>query len=93
MRDERTGDGLGHNSGNGSSLFKLTDEEAVTLRRVAFGESDLRSLRRADIVRLLKLRLIAESGGTMLLTNAGRQHFDSLPRSVFAAKPRQRDGR
>ncbi len=89
MRDQSTGG----NPSNGSSLFKLTDEEAVTLRRVAFGESDLRSLRRADIARLLKLRLITESGGTMGLTNVGREHFDSLPRSVFAARPRQRDGR
>ena len=34
-------------------LFKLSADEAITLRRVAFGESEVRSLRRADIDRLL----------------------------------------
>jgi hypothetical protein len=77
---------------NVSHLFVLTDEEAVTLRRVAFGQSDVRSLRGADIDRLLKLRLIAESRNNMVLTISGQEHFDSLPRALFADKPRQRDG-
>ncbi len=77
---------------NISHLFKLTDDEAVTLRRVAFGQSDLRSLRRADIDRLLKLRLIAEGRNSMVLTISGQEHFDSLPRASFADQPRQRDG-
>ena len=75
-----------------SHLFNLTDDEAVTLRRIAFGQSDLRSLRRADIDRLLKLRLIAESRNNIMLTISGQEHFDSLPRASFADKPRQRDG-
>ncbi len=58
-----------------SHLFKLTDEEAVTLRRIAFGQSDLRSLRRADIDRLLKLRLIDEGRTSMMLTISGQEHF------------------
>ena len=72
------------NTANISHLFKLTDEEAITLRRVALGESEIRSLRRADIERLLKLRLIAEGKNGMALTISGKEHFDSLPRAVFA---------
>lgn len=67
---------------------KLTDDEAVTLRRVAFGESDVRSLRRADLERLMRLRLIAASGSNLMLTPSGRRHFDTLPRASFAARPR-----
>ena len=81
------------NTSNVSHLFKLTDDEAVTLRRIAFGESDLRVLRRTDVDRLRKLRLIAEGRGTstMVLTVSGREHFESLPRAVFAGRPRQRE--
>ena len=77
---------------NVSHLFILTDDEAVTLRRIAFGQSDLRSLRRADIDRLLKLRLITEGRNTMVLTTSGKEHFESLPRATFADKPPRRDG-
>jgi hypothetical protein len=71
---------------NVSRLFKLTDDEAITLRRIAFGQSDIRSLRRADVDRLLRLRLIAEEKNSMALTISGKEHFDSLPRSLFAAR-------
>ena len=64
---------------------KLTDEEAVTLRRVAFGQSDVRTLRQADLERLLALRLIA---GGSAGPDLGREHFDSLPRAVFAGRLR-----
>jgi len=40
---------------NVSRLFELADDEAITLRRIAFSESDRRSLRRGDVDRLLKL--------------------------------------
>lgn len=72
-------------------LFVLTDDEAVTLRRVAFGESEVRMLRRADLDRLIKLRLIEPSKGTMRLTASGKEHFDSLPRPVQPDSSRQRD--
>jgi hypothetical protein len=68
--------------------FKLTDEEAITLRRVAFGESEVRSLRRADIARLLELRLIADGRDGLALTTSGRELFESLPRALFAGRPR-----
>jgi hypothetical protein len=51
--------------------FELTDDEAITLRRIAFSESDKRSLRRADVDRLLKLRLIAEVKGNLVLAAHG----------------------
>ncbi|MBS0522998.1 MAG: hypothetical protein JSS04_05110 [Proteobacteria bacterium] len=67
---------------------KLTEEEAVTLRRVAFGQSDVRTLRQADLARLLALRLIAGGRDGLELTRSGRDIFDLLPRAVFAARPR-----
>ena len=67
---------------------KLTADEAVTLRRVAFGESEVRTLRQADLERLLTLRLIVGGRDGLELTRSGRDAFDGLPRAVFAAKPR-----
>lgn len=77
---------------NVSRLFALTDDEAITLRRIAFSESDVRSLRRADVDRLLKLCLVAEAKNNLVLTISRKEHFDSLPRSLLAAKLRQRNG-
>lgn len=67
---------------------KLTEEEAVTLRRVAFGQSDVRTLRQGDLARLLALRLVVDGRDGLELTRLGRDAFDSLPRAVFAARPR-----
>lgn len=67
---------------------KLTEAEAVTLRRVAFGESEARTLRQADLERLLALRLIAASRDGLELTRLGRDTFNALPRALFAARPR-----
>ena len=67
---------------------KLTVDQAVTLRRVAFGESDVRTLRPDDLARLLELRLIATGRDGPELTTSGRTTFDSLPRAVFAGRPR-----
>ena len=77
------------NSGNVPRLFNLTDEEAVTLRRVGFGQSDVRALRRADLDRLLRLRLIEVVKDGMGLTISGKEHLDSLPRVVFPVSSRQ----
>lgn len=78
-------------AGHVSRAGDLTGDEAITLRRVAFGESDVRLLRPADIQRLLDLRLIAVVGDDLALTNAGRIHYDSLPRATFAAKSNRYD--
>ena len=67
---------------------RLTDEEAVTLRRVAFGQSEERTLRQADLARLLALGLITSGRDGPELTRSGRAYFDTLPRAVFAARPR-----
>jgi len=74
----------GENAKQDTSPFTLTEDEEVTLRRVAFGESELRSLRRADIERLLALRLIVACRDGMGLTRYGRTHFESLRRATFA---------
>lgn len=69
-------------------LSKLTDEEAVTLRRVAYGESEARTLRQADLARLTALRLIVRGRDGLELTKSGRAHFESLPRALFASPRR-----
>jgi hypothetical protein len=81
------------NSGNVPHLFNLSDEEAVTLRRVAFGQSEVRTLRRIDLDRLLRLRLIEEVKDGMRLTTSGKEHFESLPRTVFADASRHSNSR
>ena len=70
---------------------KLTVDQAVTLRRVAFGESEARTLRPADLERLTALQLIVNGRDGPELTRSGRDIFDSLPRGVFASKPRRDD--
>jgi hypothetical protein len=70
----------------------LTDDEAVTLRRIAFGQSEIRALRREDIDRLRRLGLVVESRNELSLTASGRELFESLPRSIFASAVRQGNG-
>jgi hypothetical protein len=70
------------------SSSELTEEETVTLRRVAFGQSVERSLRPADLARLRALRLIATGPDGPMLTKSGREIFDSLPRALFAVRLR-----
>lgn len=74
-----------------SHLFQLSEEEGIALRRIAFGESETRSLRREDLTRLLSLRLVRENrNGTLELTTSGREHYEALPRATFAEKPKRR---
>jgi hypothetical protein len=68
--------------------IELTEEQAITLRRIAYGESEARTLRPADLSRLAELRLIARGRHGPELTKAGKEHFDSLPRALFAGKLR-----
>ncbi len=70
---------------------RLTQDEEITLRRVAFGQSEVRALRAADLDRLRKLALIEDGKEGPQLTQAGRAHFDSLPKGVFAGAPRHPD--
>jgi hypothetical protein len=66
----------------------LTPEEEITLRRVAFGQSEVRAMRAPDLAQLRKLRLIEDSKDGPCLTAAGRRIFDTLPKAAA-----QRDSR
>ena len=74
-------------------LFVLSADEEVTLRRVAYGQSEVRMLRAADLDRLRRLRLIegstADRTAIPRLTAAGKDHFDGLPRGVFVGSLKQ----
>lgn len=74
------------------SPTNLSTDEASTLRRVAFGESDIRTLRRSDLDRLRALGLIETVGTGLRLTATGAVLFKGLPRSLFASSPRQHEG-
>jgi hypothetical protein len=58
----------------------LTAEEEVTLRRVAFGQSEERAMRAQDLARLRTLRLIEASKDGPRLTARGKEMFDALPK-------------
>jgi hypothetical protein len=60
---------------------RLTTEEEVTLRRVAYGQSDARDMRRRDLARLRQLLLIEDGKDGPRLTVAGKRRFDILPKA------------
>jgi hypothetical protein len=66
-------------------LSLLSPNEEITLRRVAFGESPVRSMRAQDLVQLRRLRLIDDGKDGPRLTASGRKHFDTLPKAVALA--------
>lgn len=61
----------------------LTPDEEVTLRRVAFGQSDVRAMRAQDLSRLRNLRLIQDGKDGPCLTVSGRQRFEELPKAML----------
>lgn len=61
-----------------SDLSPLTDSEEITLRRVAYGQSDVAHLRAEDLKRLRALNLIDGSPRVPALTAAGKTRFDAL---------------
>lgn len=65
-----------------SRLAPLSNNEEVTLRRVAFGQSDVACLRAQDLERLRTLRLIEGSAREPTLTADGKRHFDALPKAA-----------
>lgn len=75
-------------SPNPPPAIVLTPEEEITLRRVAFGQSEVRAMRAPDLARLRKLRLIEDSKDGPCLTGAGRKIFETLPKAAT-----QRDSR
>src|SRR5258708_33332637 len=60
----------------------LSSNEAVTLRRVAFGQSDASTLRPQDLARLRVLKLIEGSAREPTLTADGKRCFDALPKAA-----------
>jgi ribosomal protein S19E (S16A) len=70
----------------------LSEGEAATLRRIAFAESDIRTLRRDDLDKLRALGLIETVRTGLRLTASGAALFRQLPRSLFASAPRQHEG-
>lgn len=56
----------------------LTSEEEITLRRVAFGQSEVRAMRAADLKKLHTLRLIEDGKDGPQVTASGRKHFETL---------------
>ena len=69
----------------------LSAEEEVTLRRVAYGQSEVRALRAQDLARLRTLRLIENSKNGPQLTATGKRRFDALPRPAAQLGSRQFD--
>lgn len=68
---------------SGKPAAVLTPEEEVTLRRVAFGQSDVRAMRAQDLTRLRTLRLIQDGKDGPCLTVTGRRRFDELPKAML----------
>jgi hypothetical protein len=60
----------------------LTDNEEVTLRRVAYGQSEVRAMRQQDLTRLHALKLIEDSKDGPRLTADGKLRFDGLPKAA-----------
>ncbi|GEP57968.1 hypothetical protein [Reyranella soli] len=61
-----------------SEQTPLSTNEEITLRRVAYGQSDVAHLRAEDLERLRALALVAGSPRTPTLTAAGKARFDRL---------------
>ena len=66
----------------------LSAPQEVTLRRVAFGQSDVRAMRSDDLAELKRRGLIEESKDGPVLTGAGRQRFDALPKTSIQTESR-----
>ena len=79
-------------SSNKKSLADvLSSDEEVTLRRVAYGESPVHTLRAADLTHLRALRLIEDSKDGPVLTARGKEHYAGLPRALGAVRHKQQD--
>lgn len=64
----------------------LSADEEVTLRRVAYGQSDVTHLRAKDLVRLRALNLVAGSPRVPTLTAAGKARFDHLAKPAMVTE-------
>jgi hypothetical protein len=69
-----------------SKPMPLSENEEITLRRVAHGQSDVAHLRAADLTRLRALALIAGTPHAPTLTTAGKARFDRLTKPAAVAE-------
>ncbi|SEO97519.1 hypothetical protein SAMN02990966_03504 [Rhodospirillales bacterium URHD0017] len=69
-----------------SEQMPLSEDEEITLRRVAHGQSDVAHLRVADLTRLRALALVAGTPHAPMLTNAGKARFDRLTKPAAVAE-------
>jgi hypothetical protein len=67
---------------NNGLFAPLSENEEVTLRRVAYGQSAVRTLRRPDLARLYHVRLIEDSTNGPRLTADGKLRFGILPKAA-----------
>jgi hypothetical protein len=82
---------LPSSSDSSASAIKLTADEEVTLRRVAFGQSEVRAMRQEDLARLRRLRLIEDAKDGPRLTANGKLHFQAIGRPSMMATDRQHE--
>ena len=69
-----------------SEQVPLSENEEITLRRVAHGQSDVAHLRTADLVRLRSLALIDGAARAPMLTAAGKARFERLTKPAAVAE-------
>lgn len=62
-----------------NGLVELSPNEAITLRRIAYGVTNLDSLRPDDIDRLKALLLVEERRSGLVMTLLGRNRMAKLP--------------
>jgi hypothetical protein len=68
-----------------SEQMPLSENEEITLRRVAHGQSEVAHLRAADLARLRSLALIDGAQQAPTLTAAGKARFDRLTKPAAVA--------
>ena len=64
-----------------SALAPLSPNEEVTLRRIAIGIATASELRSRDVTRLIRLLLVEQRDGRIVLTDQGRARHRSLPKA------------
>ena len=74
-----------------NSLAELSPNEAITLRRIAYGVTNLESLRPGDVDRLKRLLLVEERRSGIVMTQLGRNRIAQLPALRLIVTPQAFD--
>lgn len=74
-----------------NDLIELSANEAITLRRVAYGVTNVDSLRPDDIDRLKTLLLVEERRSGIVMTQLGRSRIARLPALRLIVTPQAFD--